>query len=342
MRALLIGGTGNISSHITRQLAEDKDWEVWLLNRGNKSGALPDSVYVINADINDEELAGRKLDCMTFDVVADFIAYTPDQVERDIRLFEGRIGQYIFISTASAYQKPLSNYLVTESTPLANPFWQYSRDKIACEDVLIRRYRENGFPVTIVRPSHTYGDYHIPVSVSGTKGPWPVLERMRAGKPVIVNGDGASLWTVTHSSDFARAFIGLMGNAHAIGEAVQITSDETLSWDQIYKIIGRCLGVEPELVHIASDYLVALRPEIRGNLLGDKSHSVVFDNTKLKRLVPGFHAGTRFDQGVAKSIANFMDNPALRVADPAFDQWCDKVIAEYLGGLDRLRSTITY
>ena len=329
MKALFIGGTGIISSAITKILSQKEDFELTILNRGNRNADIPQNVRILTADIRDEALVRNLLSDKEFDIVVDFIAFIPDQVERDIRLFEGRTDQYIFISSASVYQKPLSNYLITESTPLSNPFWQYSRDKIACEELLMVQYRKTGFPVTIVRPSHTYDNRSVPLGIHGEKGSWQVLDRIMKKKPVIVHGDGSSLWTMTHNTDFAKGFIGLMGNPHAIGEAVHITSDESLTWNQIYNILGYCLGVEAKLCHIASDNIVMENPEMRGSLLGDKTHTVVFDNTKLKRLAPGFCATTRFDQGVARTIDNILQDESLRVPDPEFDQWCDRIIAKY-------------
>lgn len=328
MKALLIGGTGTISTAVTRQLAERGD-ELVLLNRGSRNDGLPDGVRVIQADINDEERVVRLLGDQTFDVVADFIAYRTEHVERDFRLFAGRTKQYMFISSASVYQTPPADYRITEGTPLSNPMWEYSRNKIACEEYLVRQYRENGFPVTIVRPSHTYGERNIPLGVHGKKGTWQVVKRMLEGKPVIIHGDGTSLWTMTHNSDFAKGFIGLMGNKRAIGEAVHITSDETLTWNQIYEIIADALGVKLNAVHIASEFLAAANPpmDLRGPLLGDKAQSVVFDNSKLKRLVPGFTATIRFDQGVRQSVKYILEHPELQVEDPEFDAWCDRVIA---------------
>jgi len=290
---------------------------------------VPQGATVINADINDVADVQAKLAGMTFDVVADFIAFTPDQCARDVKLFGGITRQYFFISSASAYQKPLSSPIITESTPLANPFWQYSRDKIACETYLMAQYRDQGFPITIVRPSHTYGDTSVPLAVHGRKGSFSVVERIRTGKKVIVHGDGLSLWTLTHNSDFAKAFCGLMGNPHAIGETYQIMSDEHLTWDQIYGSIGAAFGVTPKLVHIASETLAACNEALVGELLGDKSHTVLFDNTKIKRAVPDFMATTRFDQGVRQTIAYIYSHPALQVPDPAFDQWTDAMIQKY-------------
>lgn len=328
LKALFIGGTGTISTAITA-LAAAQGIELTLLNRGGRPDNVPDGVECITCDIGDEKKAAGLLAGRTFDVAADFIAYTPDQVERDIRLFTGKTSQYIFISSASVYQKPMSNYLITESTPLANPYWQYSRDKIACEDRLMAEYRINGFPVTIVRPSHTYGNEKVPVAVHGKKGSWQVLDRMRKGKPVPVHGDGLSLWAMMHNSDFARAFLGIMDNPHAIGEAVQITADESITWNAAYAAIGKALGVKPVLVHIPSEALEKDNPDLVGNFLGDKAYSVVFDNTKLKRLVPGFTPFLRFDQGVAGAVKNLLENKRLQVADPDFDAWCDSITERY-------------
>lgn len=327
MKALFIGGTGTISSAITKQLAE-QGCELYLLNRGTRNEGLPSNVKVIQADIKDEAKVAALLEDHTFDVVADFIAFHPDQVARDYRLFHGKTKQFIFISSASAYQKPLSDYRITEGTPLSNPYWEYSRNKIACEQYLIDRYREDGFPITIVRPSHTYNERSIPLGVHGSKGSWQVARRMLEGKPVIIHGDGTSLWTMTHNRDFAKGFIGLMGNIHAIGESVHITSDETVTWNQIYSVIADALGVELRPIYVASAFLDACSKEdYNGGLIGDKSNSVVFDNTKLKRLVPEFVATTRFDQGLKETVQHILAHPELQVEDPEFDIWCDKVIA---------------
>lgn len=334
MKALFIGGTGTISSAITKQLLE-QGCELYLLNRGNRNGSLPEGAHILQADINDEGQVARLLGDLTFDVVADFIAFEPAQLERDYRLFNGRTRQFMFISSASAYQKPLSDYRITEGTPLANPYWLYSRNKIACEDYLMKQYREHGFPVTIVRPSHTYDERSIPLGVHGAKGSWQVAKRMLEGKPVLIHGDGTSLWTMTHNSDFARGFIGLMGNLHAIGESVQITSDESLTWNQIYEAIAAALGVELRAVRVASEFLDACSDQdFRGGLIGDKANTVVFDNSKLKRLVPGFAAAVRFDQGIRQTIDYVLAHPEHQVEDPAFDAWCDKVI-EALGAAVR-------
>ena len=328
-KALFIGGTGTISAAITRQLAKSDEWELTLLNRGTRSEAVPAGVKVIKADISDEADTARKLEGLQWDCVCDFIGFVPAQVERDWRFFSGKTKQYMYISSASAYQKPSVNPFITESTPLANPHWQYSRDKIACEAFLMEKFRTEGFPVTIIRPSHTYDERNVPLAVHGKKGSWQVLRRMLDGKPVILHGDGTSQWTLTHNSDFAKGFIGLMGNAHALGNAFQITSDETLTWRQIYEIIADVLGVEAKPYFVPSDFLDAVAPDLdlEGELLGDKSWTVLFDNKKLKRVVPGFCCTTRFDQGVRKTIENILAHPELQVPDPEFDAWCDRVVA---------------
>ncbi len=328
MKALFIGGTGTISTAITKQLAENPDWELYLLNRGNRSAELPENVKVITADVNgDEALVAKQLEGMTFDCVCDFIAFVPSQLERDYRLFKGRTKQFMFISSASAYQKPLSNCRVNESTPLCNPYWEYSRNKIACEDYLMKAYREEGFPVTIIRPSHTYDERNIPLGVHGRNGSWQTVKRMLDGKPIIMHGDGTSLWTMTFNTDFAKAFIGLMNNPHALGEAFQITSDETLTWNQIYQAIADALGVPFKPYYVSSEFLHAVSNyDFRGSLIGDKANSVVFDNEKLHRAVPGFAATIRFDQGVRKVVDYVLSHPECQREDPEFDQWCDKVI----------------
>ena len=327
MKALLIGGTGTISMAITRLLASKKDWEVYLLNRGSRRAEVPETVRWIQADISDEEAVRQALADMKFDCVCEFIGFVPAQVQRDIRLFTGRTKQYIYISSASAYHKPAKDYRITEGTALANPYWQYSRDKIACEDILMKAYREHQFPVTIVRPSHTYDNRNVPLGVHGNNGSFQVLKRMLEGKPVIIHGDGTSLWTMTHNSDFAVGYVGLMGNPHAIGEAFQITNDETLTWNQIYQAIADALGVELKAYHVSSEFLAAVSDyDFTGSLIGDKANCVVFDNSKLKRAVPDFHPTVRFEEGIRDTIANIMAHPELQKEDPEFDAWCDRVI----------------
>ena len=331
-RALFIGGTGTISTAIVKRLVNELDWEVWVLNRGNRSGVLPDAVKQITVDINDEEKVKELLGDLTFDTVCEFIGFTVDQVERDYRLFKGRTKQYMYTSSASAYHKPAASYLITEGTALANPYWQYSRDKIACENFLMEKYKQEGFPVTIIRPSHTYDERNVPLGVHGKNGFWQVIKRMLEGKPVIIQGDGSSLWTVTWNADFAIGYTGLMANRHAIGEAFQITSDETLTWDQIYQTIADVLGVKLNAYHVSTDFLREVGDkygyDFTGSLLGDKSVSVVFDNAKLKRAVPDMRTNVRFDMGVKYALDYVLSHPEeCQKEDPEFDAWCDKVIA---------------
>ena len=331
-RALFIGGTGTISTAIVKRLIEDLGWEVWVLNRGNRLNVLPEGVIHIAAAINNEEEVLAKLGDTKFDTVCEFIGFTLDQIKRDYRLFKGRTKQYIFTSSASAYHKPAASYLITEGTALANPYWQYSRDKIECEKFLMKVYREEGFPVTIVRPSHTYDERNIPLGVHGKNGFWQVIKRMQEGKPVIIQGDGSSLWTLTWNADFAIGYTGRMGHRHAIGEAFQITSDETLTWDQIYKTIADALDVELNAYHVATDFLIAAGDkygfDFTGSLKGDKSVSVVFDNTQLKRVVPDMATNVRFDMGVRIALDYVLSHPEeCQIEDPEFDSWCDRVIA---------------
>ncbi len=330
MKALFIGGTGTISMGIVRKLSEDPLWEVYLLNRGNRKDEVPANVNQIVADINDEATVTKILESMEFDVVSDFIAFDVKAVERDYRIFAGKTKQYIFISSASAYNKPAAHHVITEGTTLANPYWEYSRNKIACEEFLLKKYREEGFPVTIVRPSHTYDERSIPLGVHGEKGFYQVIKRMQMGKPVIIQGDGTSLWALTFNSDFAIGFTGLMGNRHAIGEAFQITGDEILSWNQIYQTIADALGVELKPYYVSSAFLSEVGEkygyDFRGSLLGDKSVSVIFDNSKLKRLVPQMTTNIPFHVGVRKSIEYVLSHPDRYQEDPKFDEFCDKVI----------------
>lgn len=331
MKALIVGGTGTISSAVVERLVHQPMWEVWVLNRGNRIDEIPKGARQIIADVNDEEDVAGKLKGLEFDVVCEFIGYRRQDVERDYRLFQGKTRQYIFISSASAYHKPAAGYIVNEGTSLANPYWQYSRDKIDCEEFLMGKYRDEGFPVTIVRPSHTYDKRRIPLGVHGKNGFWQVVKRMIDGKPVIIQGDGTSLWTLTFHSDFAIGFTGLMGNRHAIGEAFQITGDETLTWNQIYATIADALGVELCAYHVASEFLAAAgKPygyDFEGGLLGDKASTVVFDNAKLKRAVPDMRTEVRFDQGVRIALSYILSHPEeCQKEDPEFDAWCDRVI----------------
>ena len=302
-----------------------RDVEVFVLNRGQSADRpLPAAVRELRADARDAGSVRAAVDGLDFDSVVDFVAFAPGHVQADIDLFAGRTGQYVFISTASAYQKPPSRLPITESTPLRNPYWQYSRDKIACEDLLVAQYRAAGFPATIVRPSHTYDATKTVLS-----GGWTPLARMLAGKPVIVHGDGTSLWTVTHNTDFARAFVPLLGHPRTVGEAFQITSDDVLTWDQITRALGAALGVEPTIVHVPSDVIAAADPDWGDGLLGDKAHSVIFDNSKVRSVVPGWHAVVPFEQG-AREIADwYLANPAWQVVDERADALMDKLAADF-------------
>ncbi len=330
MKILFIGGTGFISTAVSRQ-AVARGVELYLLNRGTgaRRGEV-EGVHHLTADVHRFDEARAVLRDHRFDVVVDWIAYTPEDVERDLALFRDRTAQFVFISSASAYQKPPTDYLITESTPLHNPYWEYSRNKIACEERLMRAYREEGFPVTIVRPSLTY-DPQLPIALGGW-GCYTLADRMLKGKPVVVHGDGSSLWVVTHADDFARGFLGLLGNDRALGHAFHITSDEVLNWDQIYLTIADALGVEANLVHIASEAIAEIVPEHRGGLLGDKSWSVVFDNSKIKRFVPGFEAVIPFREGVRRTLGWFAADERRRRVDPAVDAELDHIVAVYRGG----------
>jgi len=323
MKALFIGGTGNISSACSK-LALERGVELYLLNRGQSLRPLPEGARVINADIRDPNAAREALGSLRFDVVADFIAFTPQHIETDLELFRGRTGQYLFISSASAYQTPPATLPVTEAAILDNPVWQYSRDKAACEERLLRAYREEKFPFTIVRPSHTYSEVYVPVH-----GNWTTIDRMLRGLPVIVHGDGTSLWTLTHSSDFAKGFVGLLGNSRAIGEAYHITSDEWLTWNQIHEILAAAVGVHPELVHVPSDLIAAYDPIWGESLLGDKAHSFILDNSKIKRVVPDFVCTTPFSRGAEEVIAWHRADPARQQVDENFNAICDRILSAY-------------
>lgn len=306
LKVLVIGGTGEISAACCRRVVE-AGMDLAVLNRGRTSvRPLPDGVPVLHADVRDPAAVAEVIGAHEFDVVVNFLAFTPDHVRADVERFAGRIGQYVFISSASAYQKPVARLPITESTPLRNPVWPYSQAKIRCEELLTEAYRADGFPVTIVRPSHTYDRTQVPVDAG-----WTVIDRMRRGKPVVVHGDGTSLWTLTHSDDFAVGFAGLLGNPRAIGEAVHITSDEALTWNQIHEMLAAAAGVEARLVHATSDAILARDEEWGRSLLGDKAHSVIFDNAKIRGLVPGYRPGIPFFLG-AREIVDWYDADASR------------------------------
>jgi nucleoside-diphosphate-sugar epimerase len=325
LKVLFIGGSGVISSACAREAVAAGDIELYALNRGRSvARPLPPGVRELRADAREPESVRKAVEGLAFDSVVDFVAFTTGHVRADLDLFRGRTGQYVFISSASAYQTPPSRVPVTESTPLRNPYWQYSRDKIACEDLLVAEYRDNGFPATIVRPSHTYD-----ATMTVLDGGWTSLARMLAGKPVIVHGDGTSLWTVTHSTDFARAFVPLLGNPRTMGEAFQITSDDVLTWDQIGNALGAGLGVTPRLVHVPSDVIAAHDPEWGAGLLGDKAHSMVFDNAKVKSVVPGWRAVVPFERGAREIAAWHLADRARQVVDENLDALMDKLAADY-------------
>lgn len=319
---LFIGGTGVISAAAAEH-AVALGHRLTILNRGKSATrTAPEGAEVVTADIRDSTAVREALRGRDFDAVADFISFTAEHAAAAVELFAGRTGQYVFVSSASAYQKPPARLPVLESTPLRNPFWQYSRDKIACEELLMRAYRDDGFPVTVVRPSHTYD--HTKVALLGG---WTDIHRMRKGMPVLVHGDGTSLWTLTHSRDFARAFVGLLGRPQAVGESYTITSDEFLPWDQVYRLFARAAGVaDPELVHVASETIAAHDPERGPWLLGDRAHSVVFDNSKIKSLVPSFHCSIPFSEG-AREIVRWHDaHPEVQQVDAGFMELSDRMV----------------
>ncbi|WOF23550.1 SDR family oxidoreductase [Microbacterium betulae] len=321
MRILIIGGTGNISSFVTT-LAVEGGHDVTVLNRGRT--APPAGVRGLVGDAGDPASIEGAIGAETFDAVANFRSFSPQQAADDVRIFSGRTAQYVYVSSASAYQKPIARLPIVESTPLRNPFWQYSRDKIASEDLLVAAYRETGFPLTIVRPSHTYGPSLVPL-----EGGWTALRRILDGRPVVVHGDGTSWWTLTHSRDFARAFVGLFGNPHALGQAVHITSDESLTWDDVARLLGRALGREPEIVHIASEAIAREIPALGPGLVGDKAHSVLFDNTLVKRLVPGWVASTPFAAGAREIVDWHLADGARQSVDDELDAAFDRLIARH-------------
>ena len=323
MRVLFIGGTGIISSASTK-LAVERGIELYLLNRGQSARAVPEGVRVLHGDIRSPETVVAALGELDFAAVVDWVAFTPGHVETDLELFRGRTAQYVFISSASAYQTPPALLPVTESTLLDNPYWEYSRNKIACEERLVRAYREEHYPITIVRPSHTYDQTLLPMD-----GGWTVVERMLRGKPVVVHGDGTSLWTLTHHADFARGFVPLLGNPHAIGEAFHITSDEWLTWDQIFQTVARAAGTTAHIVHVPSELINAYDPLWADGLLGDKMHSMIFDNSKIRRLVPDFRCTIPFARGAEQILAWYRADPARQQVNAVFDENCERVLAAY-------------
>lgn len=334
MKILMIGGTGNISSAATELLVKQgHDLYLYCLNNGGLDALNLEGATILYGDINDEESVSGFLSENTFDVVVDWTVMTAEQMQRDIRFFTGKTSQYILISSASAYQRPSKNYLVTEEMPLENPYWEYSRNKIECENLAMEAYKKEGFPVTIVRPSLTYGDTIVPYALTSWGKPWSMIDRMRKGKRVIVSGDGTSLWVITHNTDFAKGIVGLMGKEEAIGEAFHITSDEVLTWDDIVRQFAEVLGVEADITHISSEFIIAFMPEQLGNLTGDKSTSVVFDNSKLKRLVPDFKAKMSLKEGFARTVAYYEKHPELQVIDTYYEEAMDRIIAAHDYGM---------
>lgn len=323
MNVLFIGGTGTISNACSR-LAVERGVDLTILNRGTTPRSVPGGVEVLNADFRNKAAARNALGDRTFDAVVDWIAYTPDHIEQDVELFRGRTGQFVFISSASAYQTPPQSLPVTEDTPLDNPFWQYSRDKISCEQRLVEAFNDEDFPATIVRPSHTYDRSRLPL-----KGQYTPIHRMRSGKKVIVHGDGSSLWVLTHNSDFARGFVPLLGNADAVGEAFHITSDQVLTWNQIYQLAADAAGAKADIVHIPSDVIARYDLEWGSDLLGDKMHSMIFDNSKIKRIVPDFSADIPFSQGIKEMIEWYDEDASRRAVDGNLDAVMDRVIADW-------------
>ena len=329
MKVLFIGGTGNISTSVSR-LCIERGIDLHLLTRGKRKVDIP-GAKMIPGDITNHPVLGSQ----HWDTVVNWIAFKEDDIDRDYELFKGKIGQYIFISSASVYQRPSLFPVVTESTPLKNPFWQYSRDKIACEDKLMKYYREKDFPITIVRPSLTY-DTVIPVPIGGWTE-FTIIDRIRNGKKIIVHGDGSSLWTITHAEDFAKGFVGLLGHQQAEGHAFHITSDEILTWNQIYSAVADAAGAEPKMVHIPSDFISTFNPDLLGSLLGDKATSVIFDNSKIKRFVPGFNATIPFCQGIKKTLKWFEADPSRQIIKPETDELIDRIINHYEKAFEKMK-----
>lgn len=328
MKILFIGGTGNISAECAK-LAIKRGAEVSVLNRGNKDNKALAGARVILADIHNEDAVAAKTADMYFDSVVNFINFKPEDIQRDIRLFSKKTDQYIHISSVCIYRKPFSIWPATESAPVGASGWEYADDKIGCEKVLMQEFIKNGFPAVIVRPTHTYSDSLIPVAMCGQQGEWGVLDRIRKGKPVIVQGDGLTLWTLTHSRDFAKGLVGLLGNSHAVGETVQITSDEVVTWDSIYQSIGRAMGIKPKLIHISTQMIGAFYPEYYARMIGDTSNCAIFDNSKIKRLVPEFQASVRADDGIRSAVQYHLAHTELQREDPKFDLLCDRMAAAY-------------
>jgi nucleoside-diphosphate-sugar epimerase len=325
VRVLFIGGTGNISAAASRLLLRDGH-DLDLLTRGKRGAAIP-GARLLQADVHDLPAVAALTAGASWDVVVDWVAFQQADVERDLALFRGRTRQYVFISSATVYQKPPQSPWITESCPLANPFWDYARHKIACELRLNQAYREDGFPAVIVRPSHTY-DSVLPLAIGGWQD-FSIVARMRRGQPVVVHGDGTSLWTLTHAEDFAVGLAGLLGNAQAVGHSFHITSEEVLTWNQIYAAVAEAAGAEVRIVHMPSDFIAAREPSLAGTLLGDKAHSVLFDNTKIKSFVPGFRARIPFREGIRRTLAWFEASPDRMRSTGETDRLLDRLLAAF-------------
>lgn len=328
MKVLFIGGTGLISKEVSK-LAVKRGIDLYLLNRGNRKASVPEGAKVIYGDINNRKEMRVLLDKQHFDVVVNWIVFTEADFERDIAYFTGKTNQYIFISTVATYQRPPHHYLVDESTPQHNPWWKYASDKIACENRLKQEFRENDFPMTIVRPSHTYGNTSIPFAVTSGEHPWTLIDRIINGKKIIVPGDGSSLWTITHNTDFAKGLVGLLGNSQTIGEAFHITSDEVKTWDQYLGLLSQAVGVKPRIIHMTSECISLFMPEFKAPLFGDASNSYVVDNSKIKSFVPDYKATTNFEQGIQESIAYYRENPEFQTIDDDLNMKMDNAIASY-------------
>lgn len=334
LRVLYMGGSGNISTACV-EASLGRGHRVTILCRGRAGHAFGDRVEEVHGDRNDPAALRAAAGQGPYEAVVNFLGFEVAQVELDLAAFAGRTGQYVFISSAAVYQKPPVHYLVRETTPLGNPFWEYARLKIACEERLLRAHRSEGFPLTIVRPAYTYGPTWIPAAIGGHG--YTVVDRMRRGRPIVCHGDGSSLWVATHTTDFARGLVGLLGEPRALGEAFHITSDEVVTWDAIYRAIGRAAGAEPELLHVPSDFVAAVEPAWAGTLLGDKAHSAVFDNAKIKAAVPGFRAEVTLDEGVARSVAWYDADASRRVVDAEADRRLDRIVSRYRHALDAPR-----
>jgi nucleoside-diphosphate-sugar epimerase len=337
MKVLFVGGTGLISSAVSK-LAVESGCDLFLLNRGKRGAFVPPGATVLHADIDDTAAVRSVLKDHSFDVVVDFIIFEAKGIERDIELFRGKTAQYIFISTAATYQRPPAIYVLDESTPQYNPGWDYARNKIACEERLTREYRDTGFPMTIVRPSHTYGITSIPFAINSWTHPWTLADRILKGRKVVVPGDGTSLWTLTHNSDFAKGLVGLFGNAAALGHAFHVTSDEVKTWNQYLGSIGRSIGVEPRAIHMTSECISTFMPEQRAPLFGDTANSYILDNSKIKRFVPGYSATTPFEQGIRTSVAWFREDGRRQTIDEAMNARMDAMIEAYEGFLEKAKS----